>query len=487
MKLCKIICLFLIAVLICGTGVSAEDSVAPEGIKLVLTKTEMQIGETQKIKVSVTPANAENYELEYASSNPEVITAAIGTIIANKAGTADITVKIKDTDILDTVTVTVKKNTSTVSVSDIELEKTTLYLSRYEEQRIYYTVVPSTASNQSVTFSSQNTAVATVDENGVVYGKKTGNTQIQVQSADGQVTKYVKIYVTDEDDTTDSDSDIPVRRVDIYYGEDEVTKTIEVMRTQTVQFTADIYPDTATDKRIRWKSTNEDIAEVDENGVVTCITEGSVKIYAIARDNGRQDTVTVKVIPYVRYPDSLSIIPEDNAVWETGQTVLFATVFSPSDTTERDLKWFAYGSATVDTAGKVTIIDKGKGTVKAYTSDWKLSAVYEFEARYREGHFEQIGEAFHVKPGRAMILYFDTDINSGSAYESLFAATAPDGNGQNTNIHIAVTGNKVAISAPDGWSVGENYIFIKSGLQDIDGNSIGKSMKYKFTVKGDAE
>jgi uncharacterized protein YjdB len=485
MKLCRIIGRLLIAVLLCGTGVLAEETVSPQSIKIVLNKKEMQVGESQKVKVSVTLSNAENYLLEYTSSNPEVITAAIGSIIANKEGTADITVRIKDTEISDTVTITVKQDIHTVMVSDIELQEITLYIERYEKRRIYYTIIPSTASNKNIIFISQNTAIATVDENGVVYGKKAGNTKIQVQSGDGQVTKYVKVYVNDEDEAIESGSDIPVRRVDIYCGEDEVTKTIEIMRTKPLQFTATITPDSATDKLIRWKSSDEDIAEVDENGVVTGVSEGTAKIYAIARDNGRQDSVTVKVVPYVRYPDSFSIIPEDNAVWETGNTICFTPLFMPVDTTETLVTWVVYGDcATIDENGKITITDKGKGTVKAYTADWKLSAVYEFDASYHESHFEQIGEAFYVKPDRAIVISFDTDVNSSSAQMSIFSTAAPDGNGQNAKIHIAVNGNTVSISAPDGWDVGENYIFIKSILQDIYGNLICKSMKYKFTVRG---
>lgn len=486
MKMIRITCLLLIAALLCGMNVSAEDSVAPESIKIVLSKTNMQIGETQKIKVSVSPANAGNYEMEYNSSNPQVVTAGIGTLIAVTEGTAEITVHVKDTEISDTVTVTVGNEQENIPVSDIVLNRSYLYLQKYEKEKIDYTILPENAANQGIIFTSLNTSVATVDEEGWVYGRKIGSTQIKVQSADKSIIKYVDIYVEDDGyDYDDSDDEISVRRVDIYDGEDEVTEIIEIMRTQTIQFTAQIYPDSATDKRIRWKSADNDIAEVDENGVVKGIAEGTTKIYAVARDNGKQDTITIKVTPYVRYPDSLSIAPEENAFWETGKTIKFIPSIAPEDTTERTIKWFVYGNcAIIDESGNVTITDKGKATVKAYTADWKLSYVYEFETSYCENHFVQFEEVFNVKQNRAIILTFDTDVNINSAILSIFAGTTSDGNGQTEEIDVEVVGNIIKINAQNGWNIGENYIYIKDSLRDIYGNPIGRNIKYKFTVRG---
>lgn len=485
MKILRITCLLLIAALLCGMNVSAEDVVMPESIKIVLSNTNMQIGETQTIQVSVSPTNAENYELEYNSSNSQVVTAAIGTLLANAEGTAEITVSVKGTQIADKVTVTVGNIQEVVPVSDIELRQSYMYLQKYDEEKIYYTVLPDNAANKNVVFTSLNTSIVTVDADGWVYAKKVGSTQVKIQSEDKTITKYVDIHV--EDDAiaeNDSDDEISVRRVDIFDGEDEVFNTIEIMKTQTKQFTAHIYPDTASDQRIRWRSSDDNIAEVDENGILTGALEGTATIYATARDNGRYDSITVKVIPYVRYPDSISIAPPEEVVFETEQIIIFSPSFSPADTTERNLRWFVDGGcATIDGNGKVTITDKGKIKVKAYTSDWKQSAVYEFDVVYSSTHFTKVSESYNMKANRAIVIEFDENVSLPSSQANIFAATNESGNMGYTDVKIIVDGRRVTIIPVNGWSAGANYIFIKEGLSNAEGNKIGKNLKFIFTVR----
>jgi len=468
----------------CGFNVSADEAVPIESIRISLLNSTMLVGETQKVSISITPTNAENYEFEYFSSNSEVVTAAIGTIIANSEGTADITVKVKDTDISDTITLTVAKSKD-VLVSDIEFNNENIYLERYDEIKIKYDILPSNATNQNVTFESLNTSIATVTSDGIVYGEKTGSTRIKVQSVDGNITKYVYVTVEDDGYYSDNSSDIAVRRVDIFAGEYEVTKTVEIMCSQTKQFTAQIYPDTATDKRIRWKSDDDDLAEDDENGIVTGNKEGATKIYAVARDNGRQDTITIKIIPYVRYPDSITINPEEKAVFETGKMVKFTPVFSPEDTTERAVKWFAYGNgASIDYNGNLSLTDKGKITVKSYTSDYKLSATYEIEVLYNDAHFNQIKEHIGVKPNRSIVIEFDTEVNSNSLADNIFAARDISGNNDHISVSVECYGSRIIITPKENWQSGETYIFIKDGVSDIYGNKLNKNIKYKFIVRG---
>lgn len=483
-KISKLFAIFVICMLICTVTANAEETITAESITISLDDT-MVVGETQKIKVSVLPSRASDYELEYISSDDMVAKAAIGTVIANSEGMADITVKIKGTDIYDAVRISVVK-TKDIPVTDIELSDDEMYLERYSERKIYYNVVPEKAPNKDVKFTSMNTSVATVTDEGIVYGKRNGSTKIKLESADGNVIKYIYVEVSDDYDDSDyySENDVAVRLVSIYDGEDEVTKIVEIMRTQTKQFSVQIYPEGVPDKRIRWKTEDDTKAEVDENGLVTGISEGTVKIYAISRDNGRQDTITVKIIPYVRYPDSITIAPQENAVFKTGQKIKFTPTFTPEDTTERNLRWYVYGGCgTVDSLGNVTITDKGTVTVKSYTSDFKQSAVYEFQSMYSENHFTQVGTAYNLKQNRAIVLKFDTDVNIASAKANIFAGTDAAGNENRNEISIDVVGNIIIIAPSSAWSIGDNFVFIKDNLCDIYGNKLGKNLKYNMKVR----
>lgn len=488
-KIIKLVAIPVICLMLCGSPVGAEESipaesVLPESIKISVSDT-MLVGETQKIKVSVLPTIASGYELEYLSSDETVLRAAIGSVIASAEGKADITVRVKGTDIFNTVTISVVK-TKDIAVTDIELYDDEIYIELYDEKKIFYDILPDNAANKHVKFTSMNTSVATVTDAGVVYGKRNGNAKIKVESADGNVVKYIYVTVSNYEDYYNSDeSDIAVRSVSIYDGEYEVKKRIELMRTQTKQFTVQIYPESATDKQIRWKSQDESIAEVDENGVVKGVSEGTVKIFAIARDNGRQDIITINVIPYVRYPDNIIITPPENAVFETGQTIKFTPSFKPEDTTERNIHWVVSGGcATIDSNGNVTVTDRGTVTVKAYSSDWKQSSVYEFQSSYSKDHFVSIGSAYNVRQNRAIILSFDSNVNINSAKNNIFAGTDENGNENLADINIEVAGNKVIVMPVTAWKVGENYLFVKENLCDIYGNRLGKSIKYFMKVRG---
>ena len=79
------------------------------------------------------------------------------------------------------------------------------------------------------------------------------------------------------------------------------------------------------------------------------------------------------------------------------------------------------------------------------------------------------------------VIDFDADVSSSSAIQNIFAGT--DANSENIPIDIKVNGQIIIMTPINGWSEGENYIFIKSNLIDIYGNKINKSLKYKFNVR----
>ena len=496
-KFTAILIAFVIAV--STVSVYAEDQAetkAPESIKISVRDAVMEIGSTQRLIISVTPVDASEYSLDYYSDNPDVITAAIGTLIANKEGSANITVKVSGTEISDTISVTVKGTDGDtesptnpdgdsgegIKVSSIEPEDDTLYIERYSEEKIYYDILPQNASNKSVMFESLNTSVATVDSKGNVYGKKKGNTRIKITSEDGSAQAYVRVYVTNEDDEDIHDSTL--RSITIMYEDKAVKDNFEIMEKETVSFEIKASPSTAN-KNVTWKSFDEDVATVDSNGRVTGVSTGTCKIQAVSKANSsKKCTVTIKVTEYIRYPDSISIVPAQDAVFETGNTVIFTATFYPEDTTERGLKWYAYGGGTIDQNGRLTVTDGGEIKVRVYSQNYKASAEYVLNAVYSSNYFLTLGEAYNLRNSRKIEIYFDTDVNYISARNNIFASSDPLGNGEKIPIEISTVKNKLVVTAVDGWKSGDTYIFIKGNMTDTDGNRLGKNLKYKINVRG---
>ena len=489
------------ALLLTALTVFAEDAEV-QSIKIGITSTTMKPGETQKMIISVTPTNA-NPVLEYESDNPDVVTAAIGTLIANNEGVANITVRVSGTEIQDSVQVTVSNKTpeeekpgvdtpgdeedkpdeEAVKVNKITVENRTLYLERYETERIVYSVSPDNATNHNVNFKSSNTSVATVDDRGYVYAKRSGNTTITLESEDGKATASVRVYVSDEYED-DDEYDSTLRSIYITHDDEILSNKFEVMETTTVQLGIKVSPSSAN-KKVTWRSSNKRIATVDSNGKVTGVRKGSCTIYATSTTNSsKRDSVTIVVTDYVKYPDRITVIPQENAVYETGNTFLFTASLYPEDTTETDIIWKVSGGAAINQNGLLTITDGGEITVKAYSSNQKTVGEYKFNAVYSEGHFIQVGGAYNLMNTRNIEMYFDTDLSAYSAMNSIFATADAAGNGERIKLSVKTEGKKIIVAPAEFWAEGDLYIFIKGTLCDIHSNALGKNLKYKLNIRG---
>lgn len=145
------------------------------------------------LKATVSPANAKDPSVDWSSSNEAVATVngsgTQATVNAVGAGTATITCTTSDGGKTASCTVTVRK-----SVTGLDLSPATLTLSIGEDSSLTATVLPSDASNRTIRWSSDNAAVATVN-NGVVSGVAAGTAIITATTVDGNYTKECSVTV----------------------------------------------------------------------------------------------------------------------------------------------------------------------------------------------------------------------------------------------------------------------------------------------------
>lgn len=487
MKRIMSVVLACVLVMISFTVFAEQEEV--QSIKIEIPSTTMKTGETLKIIISVTPSIL-TPEFEYISDNPDVVTATFGTLIANKEGTANITVKVAGTEISDTVKVTVSSELKNdekeeikeeeIKVNKITVKNKTLYLDRYETGRITYSLSPDSVKNKNVSFKSSNTSVATVDSKGYVYARKVGNTTITLSSEDGGATASVKVYISEEEE----DYDNTIRNIYITYDGENVNDKFEIMETKTAQLGIKVSPSTAN-KKVNWRSSNKKVATVDSSGKVTAVKKGSCTIYATSTINSsKKDSITIVVTDYVRYPDKITLTPQENATFETGNTILFSANVYPEDTTKTDVVWKVSGGATITDKGLLTIIDSGEITVKAYSSNYQTVGEYKFKSVYSKGHFVSVGEAYNLKNKRNIEMYFDTEVNGYSAMNNIFSTSDETGNGERIELKVKTEGKKITVAPVEKWPNGDVYIFIKEKICDTNGNALGKNIKYKLNIRG---
>lgn len=264
-----------------GAGAKAQCRVTVTqpvtAIQLNNTNVSLFTGKNVSLSATVTPSNANNTKVTWASSNTKVANvSASGNVTAIGAGTTVITCKAQDgSGVIATCKVTVKN-----PVTSIKLNKTTKSVFVGKTYKLKATVGPKNATSKTVTWKSSNTKVATVSSSGVVKGKKAGTATIYCIAKDGSgVQTSCQITVTK-----------PVTKVKL----NKTSVSLKVKKSYTLKVT--VGPKSATNKSVTWKSSNKKIATVSQNGTIVAKKKGTVTITVKAKDgSGKSAKCRVKV------------------------------------------------------------------------------------------------------------------------------------------------------------------------------------------------
>ena len=196
---------------------------------------------------------------------------------------------------------TAVKQTITINVSTKALTKITLPTGKIVEEKKSITLTPtydpSTGIEKGVTWTSSNTKVATVDQNGKVTGvskgtvtitatsksntKIKGTTTVTVQTAASVATKVTILDSNNKALTTSS--------------------TVTISLGNVATFKAKVEPSTAS-QTVTWASSNTSIAKVDSTGKVTAVKQGVVTITA-KTNNNKSTSIKIKVSPSSVYSE----------------------------------------------------------------------------------------------------------------------------------------------------------------------------------------
>ena len=152
------------------------------------------VGATATITATVLPADATNPAVTYTSANTEIATVNGNVVTGVAAGNTTITIAATDgSNVSTTINVTV----TGIDVTGITADDVTVI--NGQTATISYTVAPANASDPSVTFTSADPAIATVDTDGVVTGVAVGTTTITIASVSNpDVTAEINVTVTSD-------------------------------------------------------------------------------------------------------------------------------------------------------------------------------------------------------------------------------------------------------------------------------------------------
>ena len=160
---------------------------------ITLPDANIVVGATVTLTASVTPASAENREVTWSSSNPGVATVSnTGVVTGLASGTATITATAKDgSGVSGSCIVTVRE----IDVASVVLDKTSLSLEAGETALLVATVEPDSATDKSVTWSSSDDSVVSVDAAGKVTAVSAGTATVTVTTNNGNRTAICSVKV----------------------------------------------------------------------------------------------------------------------------------------------------------------------------------------------------------------------------------------------------------------------------------------------------
>ena len=151
-----------------------------ENITLNKISIELEIGESEILKT----IGSENEEITWSSSNEKVATVDNqGKVIAKGEGEAIITAKTKNGK---EAKCTVKVKASEILATNIKLNKTTMQLEIGKSEKLIATIEPSNTTNKVITWTSSNSSVATVNNDGTVTIIAEGETTITAKTSNGK-------------------------------------------------------------------------------------------------------------------------------------------------------------------------------------------------------------------------------------------------------------------------------------------------------------
>jgi len=154
----------------------------PTAITLSASTLSVGEGKTASLTATISPSNATNKSVTWTSSNTAVATVSGGKVTGVSQGTATITATTKN-GLTATCKVTVTESV-VVKPTGITLDKSSLSLNAGQSGTLSATITPADADNKTVTWTSSNSAVATVTD-GTVKAVKKGTAVITASTFNG--------------------------------------------------------------------------------------------------------------------------------------------------------------------------------------------------------------------------------------------------------------------------------------------------------------
>lgn len=258
--------------------VTVVDTVPTDSITITGAPDTLPLGKAAQLEAVLSEGATE--PVDWKSSDPKVLhVSGKGRVTAVGLGTAEI--YASTSGCLETISISVTEAAAPPEslVSGVKLSEYAMTLYCKEPGKTLTATVLPQGVDAAVTWRSSNSAVAAVDQEGVVTPVASGVAVITAGAGDYQTGCIVTVLPARERVTgveiTDAPKTVPL------HGEAVLMATI--------------YPEDATTQTVTWTSSDPDVAAVSRTGIVTALSVGETTISVTTVDGGFTDQITITV------------------------------------------------------------------------------------------------------------------------------------------------------------------------------------------------
>ena len=346
-----------------------DKPVSATGVTLNKTTLKLNVGKTEQLAATVKPSDATNHEVTWSSDKTSVATVdKAGKVTGVAPGTATITAKTHNGKTA-TCTVTVVRYVESIKITnssgtELTLPRVTWYGGSSSNSYQFKAVVsPSNAQNKAVTWSSSNTSVATIDQNGKATYKSPGTTTIKATAKDGSgVSKSITfiIYEGVADKITLTSSGGTGSFQTRVNGTFTVTATLSVQDRWTPLV-----------NEVTWSLSSNSSARIKSYTATTCVIEGIAATTAsypviLTAKAKRGDATVSKQIAILNPPYIKSIILPSSINITKGNTQVITPTITPVNGDVMELSWGCSNTSVVriskQSSGKLSVTGLSAGT-----------------------------------------------------------------------------------------------------------------------------
>ena len=248
---------------------------------------------------------------------------------------------------------------TTVAVTGVTLNKTSLSMVEGNSETLTATVSPDNATNKAVSWKSSDASIASVDGTGKVTAVKAGSATITVSTTDGSKTATCSVSVTP---TTISVTGVAIE-----------PSTLEIKEGATFQLKATVSPADAS-QAVDWASPSPHIATVDQNGLLTAVAPGTVRI--VVRSKAFTDKQGFCDVTVTQDNTLTGIsLDADEITIAAGDSRNLTVIFYPEYASNKNVTWKSSDASVVTVSdGKVFGLKEGTATVTATSEEGSFTA-----------------------------------------------------------------------------------------------------------------